>query len=158
MGILKINYWRDLPENYTGIVEYKDGPIYYCYLNGKLHREDGPAIIHPDGALEYYLNGLRHREDGPAAIWRDGTVYWYVNGNNIAKEVNNWIIKNLIHNYKVWNKADKRLFRKTFCYSAIELERLVKHQSESSKLLYFLKLIVIFGLIMVDFYMIFYYI
>ena len=27
------------------------------YLNGKLHREDGPAIEGPDGYKEWYLNG-----------------------------------------------------------------------------------------------------
>lgn len=27
------------------------------YLNGKLHREDGPAIEHADGGKEWYLNG-----------------------------------------------------------------------------------------------------
>ena len=31
---IKIKYWKDLPKNYTGIVEYSDGIIYY-YLNGK---------------------------------------------------------------------------------------------------------------------------
>ena len=27
------------------------------YLNGKLHREDGPAVEEADGTKEYYLNG-----------------------------------------------------------------------------------------------------
>ena len=27
------------------------------YLNGKLHREDGPAIEYADGGKEWYLNG-----------------------------------------------------------------------------------------------------
>ena len=29
----------------------------HWYLNGKLHREDGPAVIHPNGRQEWYLNG-----------------------------------------------------------------------------------------------------
>ena len=49
-------------------------------LNGKLHREDGPAWIRADGAKVWYLNGKRHREDGPAEIYADGTKYWYLNG------------------------------------------------------------------------------
>jgi len=48
-------------------------------LNGKLHREDGPAVIWSDGTKEYYLNGERHREDGPARIYADGSQAWYLN-------------------------------------------------------------------------------
>ena len=36
------------------------------YLNGKLHREDGPAIEWPAEPKNGMLNGKRHREDGPA--------------------------------------------------------------------------------------------
>lgn len=50
------------------------------YLNGKLHREDGPACIWPDGYQEWWLNGQLHREDGPARIGTDGTQVWYRNG------------------------------------------------------------------------------
>lgn len=33
-------------------------PNYTVYLkNNKIHREDGPAIIHSDGEEQYYLNG-----------------------------------------------------------------------------------------------------
>jgi hypothetical protein len=35
-------------------------------IDGKLHREDGPAIEWADGTKSWYLNGDRHREDGPA--------------------------------------------------------------------------------------------
>ena len=35
------------------------------YLNGKRHREDGPAIEYANGDKYWYLNGKRHREDGP---------------------------------------------------------------------------------------------
>jgi hypothetical protein len=52
----------------------------YYYLNGKLHRVDGPAIIHPNGFQYYYLNGKRHRVNGPAVIWPDGTEEYYLNG------------------------------------------------------------------------------
>ena len=33
------------------------------YLNGKLHREDGPAIEFADGNKYWYLNGTRYTED-----------------------------------------------------------------------------------------------
>ena len=28
---------------------------------------------------EWWINGKRHREDGPAIIFRDGEVNWYLN-------------------------------------------------------------------------------
>ena len=39
------------------------------YINGKRHREDGPAIEYADGTKKWYLNDQRHREDGPACEW-----------------------------------------------------------------------------------------
>jgi len=50
------------------------------FLNGKLHREDGPACEWGDGSKCWWLNGERHREDGPAHIGRDGTKEWWLNG------------------------------------------------------------------------------
>jgi|ERR1700691_1529610 len=134
METIKINDCYEVPENYTGIVEYSNGAIYY-YLNSKLHREDGPAKIYPsgtvfyfinglrhredgpaeiwdDGSILYYLNGLCHREDGPAEIWNDGTIFYYLNNNDITEEVEEWIKENNIP--KVWNKSHKLLFKLTF--------------------------------------------
>ena len=51
------------------------------YLNGNLHREDGPAIVDmADGRKEWWINGNLHREDGPAIIWADGDKEWWING------------------------------------------------------------------------------
>lgn len=73
------------------------------YLNGKLHREDGPAlellngtkswfslgqlhrkgapaVVKPDGQRCWYENGKLHREDGPAITKADGTKKWYRRG------------------------------------------------------------------------------
>lgn len=55
------------------------GEIYY-HINGKLHREDGPAVILSDKHKEWWVNGYRHREDGPAIEYEDGTKEWWVNG------------------------------------------------------------------------------
>lgn len=52
----------------------------YWYKNGKLHREDGPAIERADGTKYWYQHGEYHREDGPAVEGADGTKYWYKNG------------------------------------------------------------------------------
>ena len=94
--------------------ELKDGTRKYKNKQGRLHREDGPAVIKvsKDGVVlseEYYLNGKKHREDGPASIYyrengsvefeawdRDGKLYrnpedgptlidYYPNGN-VARE------------------------------------------------------------------------
>ncbi len=48
------------------------------YLNGKLHREDGPAIEYANGYKEWWVNDKRHRTDGPAVEW--GNKAWWVNG------------------------------------------------------------------------------
>ena len=50
------------------------------YLNGKHHREDGPAVERFNGHKEWFLNGKLHREDGPASEWPDGEKWWYLNG------------------------------------------------------------------------------
>ena len=36
------------------------------YLNGKLHRTDGPAVLWSDGFQSWWQNGMIHRIDGPA--------------------------------------------------------------------------------------------
>ena len=50
------------------------------WLNGKLHREDGPAVEWADGHKEWWLNGIRHREDGPADEYSNGHKEWWLNG------------------------------------------------------------------------------
>jgi hypothetical protein len=63
----------------TYIVKINDIGNKEWYLNGKLHREDGPAIEWADGSKYWYSNDKRHREDGPAIEWVDGTKFWYLN-------------------------------------------------------------------------------
>ena len=60
-------------------VERADGSKAW-FLNGKYHREDGPAVESVTRRKEWYLNGKRHREDGPAIEYVDGTKEWYLNG------------------------------------------------------------------------------
>jgi len=55
-------------------------------LNGKYHREDGPAIEYPDGSKTWWLNGRLHREDGPAAEWANGYKEWYLNDKQYTEE------------------------------------------------------------------------
>ena len=67
-------------------------------INGKYHREDGPACIcyYKDGSIqfkEYWINGKRHREDGPAYIGYhpNGNIeykYYYIYGTHLNE--NEW--------------------------------------------------------------------
>ena len=56
------------------------------YLNGQLHREDGPAIEYVNGDKCWYLNGKCHREDGPAVEWADGDKWWYLNDKRLTEK------------------------------------------------------------------------
>ena len=71
----------------------EDGPAIECangarywYLNGKLHRKDGPACEYANGTREWWLNGAPHREDGPAVECVDGTREWWLNGAEYTEE------------------------------------------------------------------------
>jgi hypothetical protein len=56
------------------------------YLNGKRHREDGPAIEWPNGDKSWWLNGNLHREDGPAFEWSSGHKEWYLNDKKLTEQ------------------------------------------------------------------------
>ena len=74
-------------------------------LNGKLHREDGPAYIGyiGDGKVScefYFLNGKSHRDNGPANIWYDknGNIkdkIYYLNGVEIKDELQIFVMETL---------------------------------------------------------------
>ena len=55
-------------------------------LNGKRHREDGPAIECANGTKEWRLNGVYHREDGPAVEWAGGYKEWWLNGKQLTEK------------------------------------------------------------------------
>ena len=56
------------------------------YLNGDLHREDGPAVEYANGHKEWHLNGKCHREDGPAIELSNGEKYWYLDDVQCTEE------------------------------------------------------------------------
>jgi len=119
--VKKRRYWENNGRYkiyYLNGQSYKDGgpTIYRIYnkdnmideedyrLDGKLHREDGPAqtfyfkngqIIHEF----YYLNGKHHREDGPAEIrYINGKIerkYYYLNDEKITDEFQILVIDGL---------------------------------------------------------------
>jgi len=71
----------------NGLLHRTDGPAVIredghkeWRVNGQRHRVDGPAVEHPNGDFDWWLNGELHRTDGPAVIREDGTKKWYLNG------------------------------------------------------------------------------
>ena len=64
----------------------RDGGDKLWYINGKLHREDSPAIKYANGTKFWYLNGHLHREDGPAIEYASGTKEWFLNGQELTRE------------------------------------------------------------------------
>ena len=65
-------------------IEDTNGIKAWC-INGQYHREDGPAFEYADGSKAWYLNDKRHREDGPAIENANGTKYWYLNGKELTE-------------------------------------------------------------------------
>jgi len=39
-----------------------------------------------DGTKVWWLNGKLHREDGPAIEWSNGTKEWWLNGDELTKD------------------------------------------------------------------------
>ena len=68
------------------------------YKNGLLHRDDGPAVIYPDGRQEWWKEGSGHRDDGPAVICTSGTHYWYKDGKPYIPTA---------HDLMVWKMHEK---------------------------------------------------
>ena len=66
-------------------IEFTNGTRYWC-LNDKYHREDGPAIEYANGTRCWYLKGKFHREDGPAIEYANGTREWWLNGLEYTEE------------------------------------------------------------------------
>jgi hypothetical protein len=64
-------------------VEWADGDRYW-YVNGKRHRSDGPAVERANGSCFWYVNGQLHRADGPAIEWPDDSCKWYLNGQQLT--------------------------------------------------------------------------
>ena len=70
-----------------GKLHRDDGPAIECvngyklwYQYGQLHRFDGPAVEASNGDKCWYQNGKRHRVDGHAAEYGNGDKFWYLDG------------------------------------------------------------------------------
>ncbi len=104
---LIIGSWTQIPDNFSGVINYygdyhwllngrqhrDDGPAIewangtkFWFLNGKQHRENGHAVEYSNGEKCWFLNGQRHRDDGPAAISFNGTKEWWLNNEQLTQE------------------------------------------------------------------------
>jgi len=69
----------------NGLIEDKNGDKGW-YVDGKLHRVDGPACELADGSKAWFINGGLHRVDGPAVIMANGYKEWWMNGIQYTSE------------------------------------------------------------------------
>ena len=79
METIKFENYSEIPKGFTAIAEWPDGSKEW-YMDGNLHRVDGPAIERADGPKQWYFNGKRHRVDGPAWECANGEKQWFVDG------------------------------------------------------------------------------
>ena len=120
METVKFKNYGEIPNGFTGIAEYADDRKVWL-LNGKLHREDGPAIEYADGSKQWWLNDKLHRVDGPAREWANGTKEWWLNGKRHrvdgpayedADGTKQWWLNNKLHREdgpaRVWPNGTKQ--------------------------------------------------
>ena len=80
------------------MTEYKvkvyDTHTVWYNLEGKYHRENGPALEWVNGSKSWWINGKRHRTDGPAVECADGYEEWWINGTQYSEQSFNEYINN----------------------------------------------------------------
>lgn len=80
-------------ENFSGQAKTKFPLAMNWYVNGKLHREDGPARIFDDQTIVIWAyKGMYHRIGGPAIVYIDDRLcdnLYYIHGHQYDKE-NYW--------------------------------------------------------------------
>jgi len=103
----------------NGLIIKDDGRKIY-YVNDKLHRDDGPAIIdYTWGVRQWFRDNLRHREDGPAIEQDDGYKEWWI--NHQRHRLDGPAVE-FANGSKEWWYKDKQIN----CSSQEEFERLIK--------------------------------
>ena len=61
----------------------------YYLQDGKIHRENGPAIEYANGHKEWHRHDELHRTDGPAVECQNGDIEFHYNGHYVS--FNKWI-------------------------------------------------------------------
>ena len=72
---------KDVPKTFSGCCFLLKVKQKRWYKNGKIHREDGPAIIHSDGSEEWCYEGKKHRIGGKA--WAEN---YFIHGRLFMKK------------------------------------------------------------------------
>jgi hypothetical protein len=85
---MKLDIWEAISSILDAGGIFKYGRYEIRDRNGLRHRDDGPAVIYPNGTQCWYRDGNLHRDDGPAVIYPHGTQYWYLNGKIQSKKIN----------------------------------------------------------------------
>jgi hypothetical protein len=67
-------------ESLNGWVVHKRWGYKTHYVNGVIHKDDGPARVYDYGRVIWYKNGKKHKEDGLADVNTDGTGNYWLNG------------------------------------------------------------------------------
>lgn len=66
-------------------VRVYDYGVQYWFKDGKIHREDGPAIVSAN-VQHWCKDGKMHREDGPASVFSNGRHFFYINGEEMTEQ------------------------------------------------------------------------
>lgn len=101
----------------NGKLHREDGPALefaigskVWYVDEKLHREGGPAVERASGSNEWYVDGKLHREDGPAVERANGTKEWWVDGkrHRLDGPAVEWVfgVKNYWIDGKLYSEKD----------------------------------------------------
>ena len=78
-----------LQSEYKDLDKYKydNGDIVYYKKDTKIfHNPYGPAYTDKNGYKGYWIEGKVHRLDGPARIWPDDNVSYFINGRQLSEE------------------------------------------------------------------------
>lgn len=93
-------------------IEILKNSVEQWWIKGKLHREDGPALIRKDGTKLWFRYNRLHRENGPAVIYPNGSCEWWfknklhrADGPAIELQEGNFIF---YHTYKIKKDTDTR--------------------------------------------------
>jgi len=61
--------------------------------------------VYANGTKFWYLNGKLHREDGPATEYADGTKHWYLNDEKLTEEEFNRRMNPPTSKFKIGDKV-----------------------------------------------------
>lgn len=85
---MKLDNWEAISSLLQAGGTFQKGRYELRNNHGLFHRNDGPAVIYPDGTQHWYRNGQFHRDDGPAITYQDGAQFWYLNGKRFGEDEN----------------------------------------------------------------------